>query len=69
MIMVTTFSVVMPSISRSGVKITRWLSTGTNAFFTSSGITKSLPEIAANALEAVKVAMDALGDAPKYKCG
>ena len=69
MIIVTTFSVVMPSISRSGVNITLWLSTGIKAFFTSSGITKSRPDMAAKALAAVNVAMEALGEAPRYKCG
>ena len=65
--MVTTCSVVIPSISRSGESIIRCLKTGNKDFFTSSGVTKSLPCIAAKALEAVIIAKEALGEAPKYK--
>ena len=60
-----TFSDVMPSISRSGVRITLWLSTGINARLTSSGITKSLPFIAANAFDVFNIAIEALGEPPK----
>jgi len=35
----------------------------------SSGVTKSLPLIAAKAFAEFNVAIDALGDPPMYKCG
>mgnify|MGYP006897064956 CR=1 FL=1 len=61
--------VVTPSISRSGVTITRCCNTGTADCLISSGVTKSRPFIAANALLAFKIAIEALGEAPKYKKG
>ena len=61
-----TVSILIPSISFSGVRITRCLKTGALTFFISSGLTKSLPRIQAEALAAFKMAIDALGEAPKY---
>ena len=43
--------------------------TGIAISLISSGVTKSLPFIAAFALDALKMARDALGDAPKYNAG
>ena len=59
----------MPSISRSGERITRCLNTGVTERFTSSGVTKSRPLMAAKALADFKMAKDARGEPPKYKCG
>ena len=58
---------VSPSISRSGVTTTRCSNTGIAASFMSSGVTKSLPFKAAYPFAAFNIAIDALGDAPKYK--
>ena len=63
----TISALVSPSISRSGVTITRWCNTGTAALLISSGVTKSLPAMAAKALLAFSMEMEALGEAPKYK--
>ena len=62
-------SVVLPSISLSGVRITLCLSTGLLRNLISSGVTKSLPLMIASALEAFSKAMEALGDAPSYREG
>ena len=58
---------VIPSISRSGATITRCCKTGIAASLISSGVTKSRPRIAAKPFEAFKIAIEARGDAPKYK--
>src|SRR5690606_7918647 len=63
----TTAVAVSPSISRSGLGMMRCPRTGTNTFLMSSGMTKSRPLIAARALDASRMAMDALGDAPRYR--
>jgi hypothetical protein len=64
-----TASQVIPSISFSGVKITRCLNTGAHTYLISSGLTKSLPLKQAQAFAAFNMAIEALGDAPKYKEG
>ncbi len=58
---------VIPSISRSGVTTTLCCKTGIAASLISSGVTKSLPRKAAKPLAAFKIAIEALGEAPKYK--
>ena len=58
---------VKPSISLSGVTITLCCNTGTATCLMSSGVTKSLPLMAAKAFDAFNKAIDALGDAPKYR--
>ena len=58
-----------PSISRSGVTTTLCCITGIAASFISSGVTKSLPFIAAHPFQAFTVATEALGEAPKYRNG
>src|SRR5690242_8604099 len=55
-----------PSISFSGVKMMRCLITGIAISMMSSGVTKSLPIIAACALADFKIARDARGEAPRY---
>src|ERR1035437_7079800 len=59
--------VVIPSISFSGVSITRCFNTGVATNLISSGVTKSRPFIAAIAFAVDNIAKDARGDAPKYK--
>ena len=54
-----------PSISFSGVRIMRWRITGTAISRMSSGVTKSLPIMAAFAFEARKIANEARGEAPR----
>ena len=65
----TIVSGVMPSISFSGDTTTRWRRASAATLFTSSGITKSLPLIAALALAALSMLIDARGDAPRYSIG
>ena len=59
----------MPSISFSGVKTIRCLNTGAHTYLMSSGLTKSLPRKQAQALAALRIAIDARGEAPKYNDG
>jgi hypothetical protein len=59
-------ALVIPSISRSGVTTTRCCIAGTAASLISSGVTKSLPFSAAKPLAAFKIAIEALGEAPRY---
>src|SRR5690606_25528273 len=61
----TTSTEVRPSISRSGLGTIRWPSTGIATFLMSSGLTKFRPLMAARALEALRMAMEARGEAPR----
>ncbi len=58
---------LIPSISRSGVTTTRCCKTGIAACLISSGVTKSRAFNAAKPLAAFKIAIEARGEAPKYK--
>ena len=57
-------SAVMPWSCASGWSITRWRKTGFAIGFTSSGVTKSRPSLAAMTCAARSIAIEARGDAP-----
>ena len=59
----------IPSISFSGETTILCFKAGIATNFMSSGMTKSRPLIAATALAAFKIEIEALGEAPKNKKG